>query len=35
MAWFDAEAGRRRVSKEADAQIDNILTAYAKAWSGR
>lgn len=32
MAWFDAEDSRRRLPKEADAQIHQILEAYARSW---
>ena len=32
IAWFDADASRRRLPAENDAQIEKILAAYAKAW---
>lgn len=34
LAWFDAEPARRHVSAKANAEIDQILVAYAKAWPG-
>lgn len=32
MAWFDADPSRRQLPPEEDAQIDEILSTYAKAW---
>lgn len=30
--WFDAEPGRKLLPPETDAEIEKLLTAYAKAW---
>ncbi len=32
MAWFDADPTRRQLPAEADAEIEQILAAYARAW---
>ncbi|MBK8477660.1 MAG: NAD-dependent epimerase/dehydratase family protein [Opitutaceae bacterium] len=32
LAWFDADASRRRLPPETDAFIEKVLAAYAKAW---
>ena len=32
IAWFDADPARRLLPPEEDAFIENVLTAYAKAW---
>ena len=32
LAWFDADASRRRLPPEEDAFIEKLLVAYAQAW---
>ncbi len=32
--WFDADPARRLLPPDEDAFIENVLTAYAKAWPG-
>jgi nucleoside-diphosphate-sugar epimerase len=32
LAWFDAEASRRRLPPDTDIEIEKVLAAYAKAW---
>jgi nucleoside-diphosphate-sugar epimerase len=32
LAWFDADASRRRLPPEEDAFIEKVLAAYARAW---
>jgi hypothetical protein len=33
IAWLDAESGRGDVDTEKDAMMDQITTAYERAWA--